>query len=127
VKTILSVLLLVLISLLAWVSFRPPVPHVVTHESSTTPGKPDQAPDGFSGFEYTIKDRLRDPDSFKFYGATQFKTITLNHTQAWLTRVDYGAKNGFGGYDRQYGFIVVTNGNGRFYTPDEFHLAGGKP
>ena len=125
-KTLNIVLILVLLSLLTWVSFHPPVPAVATQESST-PGRPDQAADGFSGFEYTIKERLRDPDSFKFYGATLFKAITLNHAQAWQCRVNYGAKNGFGGYNREYGFIVVTNATGNSIPRMNFILREASP
>jgi len=61
-----------------------------------------------SNVRYEVKDRLRDPDSYKIISETAytFQDGRIN------VRIDYRAKNGFGGYVRDHAaFTCESDGN----------------
>lgn len=68
-------------------------------------GNPAVTKDPFSG-EITIpramareiKNRLKDPDSFKVRGVHKLEIVEKNGVYCWEVGITYAAKNGFGGY-----------------------------
>jgi hypothetical protein len=69
--------------------------------------------------ERPIKARLRNPDSFKFYLGTPFELTKVQGVEYWLSAIEYGAQNGFGGMNREIGMILEKDGQWLFYTQDE--------
>jgi hypothetical protein len=45
-----------------------------------------------------IKDKLNDPDSYKYIGVYKLRSNTYDGKSCWLERVKFRAKNAFGGY-----------------------------
>jgi hypothetical protein len=84
------------------------------------PGKPWQDHSGWSVYmERPIKAKLRNPDSFKFYLGTPFELTAVQGVEYWLSAIEYGAQNGFGGMNREIGMVLEKNGQWLFYTQDE--------
>jgi hypothetical protein len=64
-----------------------------------------------------IKEKLNDPDSYKYIGVYKLRSNTYDGKSCWLERVKFRAKNAFGGYVVSIAsvWIVVSLPTGKQY------------
>jgi hypothetical protein len=100
-----------------------PVPTPTNARSDSDPnppGRPYQMGNGWNVYmEHPIKAKLRDPDSFVFDFATPFEFQRIQGADYWMSAIQYRAKNGFRGNNRDIGMILEKDGHWQFYTGDE--------